>query len=97
MRAFPIPLIINPHILNNDDFCADFKGHMTTEIMRYYQTNDTEEYMLGLKEYIEEDLIYQEYKKGNIKEPNDFEKYCINHIEDIKYVLNLIEEMKQCK
>jgi len=52
----------------------------------------------NLKEYINEDLIYQDYKKGIEPSHNDgntdFEWFCINHCRDIEKVLNKIEKQK---
>ena len=40
-----------------------------------------------LREYIEEDKIYQDYKSSG-KEPSDFERFCFVHCRDIENVLN---------
>lgn len=52
----------------------------------------------NLKEYIEIDEIYQDYKKGIEPSHNDgntdFEWFCINHCRDIEKVLNKIERQK---
>lgn len=44
-----------------------------------------------LKEYIEKDEIYQNYKKGDLPNPSDFEQFCIQHCEDINYLLSLLK------
>ena len=56
----------------------------------------------NLKQYIAEDLIYGRYKENKDAKFNDFEKYDIQHIEDIKWVLDelealyeLVEELKK--
>ena len=40
-----------------------------------------------LRQYVSEDEIYSKYRKEEITEPNDFEMYCIEHCEDIEWVL----------
>ena len=46
-----------------------------------------------LREYIEKDTMYQEYKKSN-KEPSDFERFCYVHCRDIENVLNTLDEIR---
>ncbi len=42
----------------------------------------------NLKEYIDEDEIYQKYKKEGITDDmSDFDKFCIEHCEDIESVI----------
>ena len=41
-----------------------------------------------LIEYIEHDPIYQDYKNGKLKEPSDFDLFCIEHCEAIEELLN---------
>lgn len=48
-----------------------------------------EEAINNLKQYIEEDLIYKENKPQS-----DFDKFCINHCEDIETVLNCIKGLE---
>lgn len=55
----------------------------------------------NLHEYIEKDAVYNYYLKRPKAKLNDFEKFCIEHIEDIKWALDeldalylLVEEMK---
>lgn len=40
-----------------------------------------------LKEYIENDQIYEEWLSGKLKNPSDFDKFCIQHCEDIESLL----------
>ncbi len=47
-----------------------------------------------LKEYIEKDEIYQNYKKDKLMNASDFEKFCIQHCKDIE---ELLEENKDYK
>lgn len=53
----------------------------------------------NLKEYIEQDEIYQDYKKGIEPYHNDgntdFEWFCIGHCKDIENVINELENLKQ--
>lgn len=56
----------------------------------------------NLQDYINDDVVYNDYLKRPDAEFNDFEKYCIKHIEDIKWVLDeldalygLVAEMKK--
>ena len=46
-----------------------------------------------LREYIEKDIIYQDYKKSN-KEPSDFERFCFVHCRDIENVLDENQQLK---
>lgn len=45
----------------------------------------------NLKDYIKSDEVYNRYLKEPNAEYNDFEWFCINHVEDIKWVINEIE------
>lgn len=47
-----------------------------------------------LEEYIENDMIYQDYKENKLMNPSDFDKFCIQHCKDIE---ELLEENKQLK
>ena len=47
-----------------------------------------------LREYIENDKIYQDYKNSN-KEPSDFERFCFVHCRDIENVLNENQQLKE--
>ena len=49
---------------------------------------------INLKEYIEQDIIYQDYKKGKLEDKSDFDEFCINHCEDIKNALDEILKLK---
>lgn len=49
----------------------------------------------NLKEYINEDEIYQKYKKDGITpDMSDFDKFCISHCKDIESVLRAIDKLK---
>ena len=47
-----------------------------------------------LRDYIKDDVIYQDYKKG-IKPESDFDRFCIQHCEDIEELLNENERLKK--
>ena len=47
-----------------------------------------------LREYVENDKIYQEYKK-NHTEANDFERFCFTHCRDIENVLDALDEIRE--
>ena len=51
-------------------------------------------YKERLKEYIENDDIYTEYKNGKM-DMSDFDKFCIEHCKDIECLLNENEEQKE--
>ena len=40
-----------------------------------------------LKEYINKDEIYQDYKQDKLMNPSDFDKFCIQHCKDIEELL----------
>ena len=48
-------------------------------------------YKERLKEFVEVDEIYQKYKKGDLTELSDFDKFCIQHCEDIEKILKKAE------
>ena len=48
-----------------------------------------------LKEYIERDEIYQDYKKDKLMNPSDFEIFCIQHCKDIEEILEENQELKK--
>lgn len=48
-----------------------------------------------LRQYINEDEVYRKYMFGELKDPNDFEMYCIEHCEDIKTLLEKNEELEK--
>ena len=52
------------------------------------------DYKERLKQYLEEDIIYSEYKSGNC-DMSDFDKFCIEHCKDIESLLNEVEEQKE--
>ena len=51
-------------------------------------------YKERLREYVENDDIYTEYKSGKC-DMSDFDKYCIEHCKDIECLLNENEELQQ--
>ena len=52
------------------------------------------DYKERLKQYLEEDTIYSEYKSGKC-DVSDFDKFCIEHCKDIECLLNEVEEQKE--
>lgn len=46
-----------------------------------------------LKQYIDNDEVYQDYKKGNIN-LTDFEKFCVQHCKDIEEILEENQKYK---
>lgn len=52
------------------------------------------DYKERLKQYLEEDTIYTEYKSGKCA-MSDFDKFCIEHCKDIECLLNEVEEYKE--
>lgn len=50
-------------------------------------------YKERLRQYLEEDAIYSEYKSGKC-DMSDFDKYCIEHCKDIECLLNEVQEYK---
>ena len=50
-------------------------------------------YKERLKQYLEEDIIYSEYKSGKCN-ISDFDKFCIEHCKDIESLLNEVQEYK---
>ena len=51
-------------------------------------------YKERLKQYLEEDVIYSEYKSGKC-DMSDFDKFCIEHCKDIECLLNENEKQKE--
>ena len=51
-------------------------------------------YKERLKQYLEEDVIYTEYKNGKM-DMSDFDKYCIEHCKDIESLLNEVQDYKE--
>ena len=52
------------------------------------------DYKERLKQYLEEDVIYSEYRSGKC-DMSDFDKFCIEHCKDIECLLNENEEQKE--
>lgn len=52
------------------------------------------DYKERLKQYLEEDVIYSEYKSGRC-DMSDFDKFCIEHCKDIECLLNEVQEQKE--
>lgn len=50
-------------------------------------------YKERLKQYLEEDVIYTEYKSGKC-DMSDFDKFCIEHCKDIECLLNEVQDYK---
>jgi hypothetical protein len=48
-----------------------------------------------LKEYVETDRTYQGYKSGELKNPSDFEMFCIQHCQDIEELLEIAERRNE--
>ena len=48
-----------------------------------------------LKEYIEKDEIYQDYKQDKLMNCSDFDKFCIQHCKDIEELLEENLELEQ--
>lgn len=48
-----------------------------------------------LKQYIEEDEIYNNWVNNNLNELSDFDKFCIQHCNDIKEILEENQELKK--
>ena len=51
-------------------------------------------YKERLREYIENDDIYTEYKSGKC-DMSDFDKFCIEHCKDIERLLNEVQKQKE--
>ena len=49
----------------------------------------------SLKEYIDKDEIYQDYKQNKLMNPSDFDKFCIQHCKDIEELLEENLELKE--
>lgn len=52
------------------------------------------DYKERLREYVENDDIYTEYKSGKC-DMSDFDKFCIEHCEDIECLLDEVQELKE--
>ena len=49
-----------------------------------------------LKEYVELDYVYQEWKRDeNINELSDFDWFCVQHCQDIEHILKENKKLKQ--
>lgn len=48
-----------------------------------------------LKEYINKDEIYQDYKQDKLMNCSDFDKFCIQHCKDIEELLEENLELEQ--
>lgn len=48
-----------------------------------------------LKEYIDKDEIYQDYKQDKLMNCSDFDKFCIQHCKDIEELLEENLELEQ--
>lgn len=48
-----------------------------------------------LKQYIEKDEIYQNYKQNKLMNSNDFDKFCIQYCKDIEELLDENLELQQ--
>lgn len=48
-----------------------------------------------LKEYIEKDEIYQDYRQNKLMNCSDFDKFCIQHCKDIEELLEENLELEQ--
>ena len=51
-------------------------------------------YKERLKQYLEEDTIYSEYKSGKC-DMSDFDEFCIKHCKDIECLLNEVQKQKE--
>ena len=40
-----------------------------------------------LREYVDNDAVYVSYKLGTLKDPSDFDNFCIEHCKDIEGML----------
>ena len=49
----------------------------------------------SLKEYIDKDEIYQDYKQNKLMNCSDFDKFCIQHCKDIEELLEENLELEQ--
>ena len=52
-------------------------------------------YKEELKEYIDKDEIYQDYKQDKLMNCSDFDKFCIQHCKDIEELLEENLELEQ--
>ena len=47
-----------------------------------------------LREYVDKDEVYASYKLGTLKEPSDFDNFCIEHCKDIEEMLCKVKELE---
>lgn len=52
-------------------------------------------YKERLKEYIDKDEIYQEYKQNKLMDSSDFDKFCIQHCKDIEELIEKNLKLEQ--
>lgn len=52
-------------------------------------------YKKRLKEYINRDEIYQDYKQNKLMNCSDFDKFCIEHCKDIEEMLKQNQKLEQ--
>ena len=50
-------------------------------------------YKQNLINYIEKDELYQKYLNKKLKKPTDFEKFCVQHCQDIQDMLDENEKL----
>lgn len=77
-----------PYLIECEQQCKD-----VIEILNG-KVSEKMDYKERLKEYIENDVIYSEYKNGKC-DMSDFDKFCIEHCKDIECLLNENEEQKE--
>ena len=77
-----------PYLIECEQQCKD-----VIEILNG-KVSEKMDYKERLKEYIENDVIYSEYKSGKC-DMRDFDKFCIEHCKDIECLLNENEEQKE--
>lgn len=51
--------------------------------------------LIRLKQYVKDDVVYQNYKKQNLTNANDFERFCIVHCRDIENLLKEYDRLKK--
>lgn len=54
-----------------------------------------EDYKERLKEYVKTDVVYQDFQENETKKFNDFEKFCVEHCQDIEKLLEENKTLKQ--
>ena len=48
-----------------------------------------------LNEYLLADVVYQQWKNGEIKTPNDYEQFCIDNCTAIEEIMEENKELKE--